>query len=37
MMMFLGDGIGQTVIKANRSYGDGWTAYYSATVGMFSS
>ncbi|XP_010422610.1 PREDICTED: probable pectinesterase/pectinesterase inhibitor 40 [Camelina sativa] len=34
MIMFVGDGIGLTVIKANRSYGDGWTAYFSATVGV---
>ncbi|KAL1225164.1 putative pectinesterase/pectinesterase inhibitor 40 [Cardamine amara subsp. amara] len=34
MIMFVGDGIGRTVIKANRSYGDGWTAFNSATVGV---
>ncbi|EOA20378.1 hypothetical protein CARUB_v10000691mg [Capsella rubella] len=34
MIMFVGDGIGQTVIKANRSYADGWTAFHSATVGV---
>jgi len=37
MIMFIGDGIGRTVIKANRSYADGWTAFHSATVGTFSS
>lgn len=36
MIMFLGDGIGQTVIKANRNGADGWTAFNSATVGKFS-
>ncbi|XP_013608603.1 PREDICTED: probable pectinesterase/pectinesterase inhibitor 40 [Brassica oleracea var. oleracea] len=34
MIMFLGDGIGQTVIKANRNGADGWTAFNSATVGV---
>ncbi|KAG7557886.1 Pectin lyase fold/virulence factor [Arabidopsis suecica] len=34
MIMFIGDGIGRTVIKANRSYADGWTAFHSATVGV---
>lgn len=34
MIMFVGDGIGRTVIKANRSGADGWTAFNSATVGV---
>lgn len=32
-IMFLGDGIGKTVIKGNRSYGGGWTTFGSATLG----
>ncbi|KAJ9171791.1 hypothetical protein P3X46_015105 [Hevea brasiliensis] len=32
MLMFVGDGIGKTVVKANRSVGDGWTTFRSATV-----
>ncbi|CAH9117463.1 unnamed protein product [Cuscuta epithymum] len=31
-IMFLGDGIGKTVIKGNRSVVDGWTTFRSATV-----
>ena len=33
MLMFIGDGIGKTVVKANRSVVDGWTTFRSATVG----
>lgn len=32
-IMFLGDGMGKTIIKGNRSYGDGWTTFHSATLG----
>ncbi|XP_030548801.1 pectinesterase-like [Rhodamnia argentea] len=32
MIMFLGDGIGQTWIKGNRNVVDGWTTFRSATV-----
>ncbi|KAK8950733.1 hypothetical protein KSP39_PZI003995 [Platanthera zijinensis] len=32
-LMFVGDGIGQTVIKASRNVVDGWTTFRSATVG----
>ncbi|XP_056171633.1 pectinesterase-like isoform X2 [Syzygium oleosum] len=32
MIMFLGDGIGKTWIKGNRSVVDGWTTFRSATV-----
>lgn len=35
MLMFVGDGIGKTVVKANRSVVDGWTTFRSATVGEF--
>ncbi|KAJ6729431.1 PECTINESTERASE [Salix viminalis] len=34
MLMFIGDGIGKTVVKANRSVGDGWTTFRSATVAV---
>ncbi|CAN1194172.1 Probable pectinesterase/pectinesterase inhibitor 40 [Linum perenne] len=34
-LMFVGDGIGKTVVKANRSVVDGWTTFRSATVGEF--
>lgn len=34
-LMFVGDGIGKTLIKGNRNYVDGWTTYWSATVGEF--
>jgi len=33
MLVFIGDGIGKTVVKANRSVVDGWTTFRSATVG----
>ena len=33
-LMFLGDGIGKTVVKASRNVVDGWTTFQSATVGM---
>lgn len=36
-LMFLGDGIGKTVVKASRNVVDGWTTFRSATVGEFSS
>lgn len=32
MIMFVGDGIGRTVIKANRSYAH-WPTFQTATVG----
>lgn len=35
-LMFVGDGIGKTVVKANRNVVDGWTTFQSATVGTFS-
>jgi len=34
-LMFIGDGIGKTVVKASRNVVDGWTTYRSATVGEF--
>lgn len=34
-LMFVGDGIGKTLIKANRNVVDGSTTYQSATVGKF--
>ncbi|XP_009628637.1 pectinesterase-like [Nicotiana tomentosiformis] len=34
MIMFLGDGIGKTLIKGNRSVVDGWTTFRSATVAV---
>lgn len=34
-LMFLGDGIGKTVVKASRNVVDGWTTFRSATVGEF--
>ncbi|KAH9730556.1 Pectinesterase [Citrus sinensis] len=34
MLMFVGDGIGKTVVKANRSVVDGWTTFRSATVAV---
>ncbi|KAK4357233.1 hypothetical protein RND71_022843 [Anisodus tanguticus] len=34
MIMFLGDGIGKTLIKGNRSVVDGWTTFRSATVSV---
>lgn len=33
MIMLVGDGIGKTIIKANRSRADGWSTFQSATVG----
>ncbi|PKA57701.1 Pectinesterase 3 [Apostasia shenzhenica] len=33
-LMFVGDGIGNTVIKANRNVVDGWTTFRSATVAV---
>ncbi|TYI00359.1 hypothetical protein ES332_A11G129000v1 [Gossypium tomentosum] len=35
MLMFVGDGIGKTVVKANRNVVDGFTTFRSATVGEF--
>lgn len=35
-IMFLGDGIGKTVIKAKRNVADGYTTFRSATLGKFS-
>ncbi|GAA0151953.1 esterase [Lithospermum erythrorhizon] len=35
-IMLVGDGIGKTWIKGNRSVVDGWTTFRSATVGEFS-
>ncbi|MCL7033871.1 hypothetical protein MKW94_020377 [Papaver nudicaule] len=34
MLMFIGDGIGKTVVKANRNVVDGWTTFRSATVAV---
>ncbi|XP_044501119.1 pectinesterase-like [Mangifera indica] len=34
MLMFLGDGIGKTVVKASRNVIDGWTTFRSATVAV---
>ncbi|KAL5561417.1 hypothetical protein UlMin_031164 [Ulmus minor] len=33
-LMFVGDGIGKTVVKANRSVKAGWTTFRSATVAV---
>ncbi|XP_031486123.1 pectinesterase-like [Nymphaea colorata] len=33
-LMFVGDGIGQTVITGSRNVQDGWTTFRSATVGV---
>ncbi|KAL5701087.1 pectinesterase [Ranunculus cassubicifolius] len=33
-LMFVGDGIGKTVIKASRNVVDGWTTFQSATVAV---
>ncbi|WCJ22251.1 Plant invertase/pectin methylesterase inhibitor superfamily [Euphorbia peplus] len=33
-LMFLGDGIGKTVVKSNRSVVGGWTTFRSATVAV---
>ncbi|XP_059625332.1 probable pectinesterase/pectinesterase inhibitor 40 [Cornus florida] len=35
MLMFVGDGIGKTWVKGNRSVVDGWTTFQSATMGEF--
>ncbi|KAI3837177.1 hypothetical protein MKX03_028508 [Papaver bracteatum] len=34
MIMFIGDGIGKTVVKAHRNVVDGWTTFRSATVAV---
>ncbi|KAI3842162.1 hypothetical protein MKW92_038106 [Papaver armeniacum] len=34
-LMFVGDGIGKTIVISNRSVGDGWTLTGSSTVGNF--
>ncbi|GAB4829936.1 hypothetical protein Ancab_019582 [Ancistrocladus abbreviatus] len=34
MLMFVGDGIEKTVIKASRNFVDGWTTFRSATVAV---
>ncbi|KAF5731428.1 pectinesterase-like [Tripterygium wilfordii] len=34
MLMFVGDGIGKTVVKASRNVVDGWTTFRSATVAV---
>ncbi|CAA7054185.1 unnamed protein product [Microthlaspi erraticum] len=34
MIMLVGDGIGKTIIKGNRSRVDGWSTFQSATVGV---
>ncbi|RZC94025.1 hypothetical protein C5167_016721 [Papaver somniferum] len=34
MLMFIGDGIGKTVVKAHRNVVDGWTTFRSATVAV---
>ncbi|XP_059625641.1 pectinesterase-like [Cornus florida] len=34
MLMFVGDGIGKTWVKGNRSVVDGWTTFRSATVAV---
>ncbi|XP_051142214.1 pectinesterase [Andrographis paniculata] len=34
MLMLVGDGIGKTLIKGNRSVVDGWTTFRSATVAV---
>ncbi|CAK9164080.1 unnamed protein product [Ilex paraguariensis] len=33
-LMFVGDGIGKTLIKGNRSFGGNWTTFRSATVAV---
>ncbi|XP_062143365.1 pectinesterase-like [Alnus glutinosa] len=33
-LMFIGDGIGNTVVKASRNVVDGWTTFQSATVAV---
>lgn len=37
MIMLVGDGIGKTLIKGNRSVVDGWTTFRSATVAVVGS
>ncbi|KAF8387719.1 hypothetical protein HHK36_026373 [Tetracentron sinense] len=34
MLMFVGDGIGKTVVKGSRNFVDGWTTFHSATVAV---
>ncbi|KAA8543076.1 hypothetical protein F0562_021429 [Nyssa sinensis] len=34
MLMFVGDGIGKTLVKGNRSVGEGWTTFRSFTVAV---
>jgi pectinesterase len=34
-LMFVGDGIGKTVVKASRNVVDGSTTFRSATVGKY--
>lgn len=34
-IMFVGDGIGQTVVTGNRNFMQGWTTFRTATVGKF--
>jgi pectinesterase len=34
-LMLVGDGIGQTVVKASRNVVDGWTTFQSSTFGKF--
>ncbi|KAF8024035.1 hypothetical protein BT93_F1288 [Corymbia citriodora subsp. variegata] len=31
-LMFIGDGIGKTLIRGNRNHADGWSTYWSATI-----
>ncbi|XP_015951179.2 pectinesterase [Arachis duranensis] len=33
-LMFIGDGIGRTIVKASRNVVDGWTTFQSATVAV---
>ncbi|GAV62746.1 Pectinesterase domain-containing protein/PMEI domain-containing protein [Cephalotus follicularis] len=34
MLMFVGDGVGKTIVKASRNVVDGWTTFQSATVAV---
>ncbi|KAJ4831540.1 hypothetical protein Tsubulata_039872 [Turnera subulata] len=34
LLMFIGDGIGKTIVKASRNVVDGWTTFRSATVAV---
>lgn len=34
-IMFVGDGIGETVVTGNRNFMQGWTTFRTATVGMY--